>query len=244
MRSSLRPQGEAELARRSLIDRFDVIRTLPLFWGVTAAAREKILSAAEQKTVCDAIFSEGAAVQKVTLLLSGCVKVTRLTLSGDEVILRLCGEGDLLGTFDMFRNGQHSSTAQPMKPCQVINWPVQLFQQLVESFPTFRRNVLQSLEERLRELEDRFVEVAHKNVAARLSSELIRLSHRLGDPANGGDEICLSRQELAKLTATTLYTVSRLLCQWQRLGIVRARKGVVQVRDLPALRQLAEGQPE
>jgi CRP/FNR family transcriptional regulator, nitrogen oxide reductase regulator len=33
----------------------------------------------------------------------------------------------------------------------------------------------------------------------------------------------LTRQELAELTGTTLYTVSRTLSQWQAEGVLRAR---------------------
>lgn len=222
-------------------DRNAPIESLALFWEVTPAEFETIFSAAEQKSICDAIFSEGEPVRKVSLLLSGSVKITKITPTGDEIILRVCGIGELIGGFDVLGVGLHSSTAQPIQPCKVLTWQARVFQRLVESIPTFRRNILFSMEERLRELEDRFIEITNKNVAARLSSELIRLSQRLEHRTNGNGEIHLSREELAQLTATTLYTVSRLLCRWQRLGIVTTRKGGVRVCDLPALKQLAEG---
>jgi predicted transcriptional regulator len=57
---------------------------------------------------------------------------------------------------------------------------------------------------------------------------------------NGHQEICLSRQELAQLTGTTLATVSRHLCRWQSLGIVSIGREMVQVRDLTALTEVSE----
>ena len=62
----------------------------------------------------------------------------------------------------------------------------------------------------------------------------------MGKRNNGHVEIALSRQELAQLTGTTLFTVSRLLSQWEQRGIVAARREAVLVRDLPALVELSQ----
>jgi CRP/FNR family transcriptional regulator, nitrogen oxide reductase regulator len=76
-----------------------------------------------------------------------------------------------------------------------------------------------------------------------LSSELVRLSDRLRRCTdNGRLEITLSRAELAQLTGTTLFTVSRLLCQWQTQGIVRVRRESVLVQDFAALAQISQAE--
>jgi len=91
-------------------------------------------------------------------------------------------------------------------------------------------------------MEQRFREVSTEKVGSRLSSELVRLSDRLRRSADGILEITLSRAELAQLTGTTLFTVSRLLCQWQNQGIVRIRRESVLVQDFAALAQLSQTQ--
>jgi CRP-like cAMP-binding protein len=53
-------------------------------------------------------------------------------------------------------------------------------------------------------------------------------------------EIGLSREELAQLTGTTLFTVSRLLSQWEKQGIVSSRREAVVVCDVQALAALSE----
>jgi CRP-like cAMP-binding protein len=121
-------------------------------------------------------------------------------------------------------------------------WHVSKFEERLERFPAFRRNVVRFVEERLNELEQRFREVSTEEVGPRLSSELSRLSERFGRAVNGYREINLSQKELAQLTGTTLYTVSRLLGEWENLGIVTVSKRAVQVRDAAALRQLATGE--
>jgi CRP-like cAMP-binding protein len=212
---------------------------LALFSEMTPRERDTVLSTAERKSICDPVFCEGDPIRRVTMLLSGCVKITKVSFRGDEVILRLCGVGEFIGTFYLTDRGVHCSTAYPIQPCVVLAWHVEMFHELLERFPVFRRNVLRALEERLHDLEHRFSEISTQNVAARLSSELIRLCEHFAKSVNGRKEIHLSQKELAQLTATTLYTVNRLLCRWERLGIVSVRKRVVQVRDLAALAEFA-----
>jgi len=102
---------------------------------------------------------------------------------------------------------------------------------------------VRALEERLLEMEQRFREVSTEKVGSRLSSELVRLSDRLRRcTENGRLEITLSRAELAQLTGTTLFTVSRLLCQWQTQGIVRVRRESVLVQDFAALAQISQSE--
>jgi CRP-like cAMP-binding protein len=92
----------------------------------------------------------------------------------------------------------------------------------------------------LQELEERFREISTQKVAPRLSQQLIRLSNQLRQHSQGVLEIGLSREELAQLTGTTLFTVSRLLCQWERQGIVSTRREAVVVRNLKALMEMSE----
>jgi CRP-like cAMP-binding protein len=224
----------------SLSEKIAFVQRLPLFSDLSRAACGAIISAAHEKRLLprQTIFSEGAPVQQVMMLLSSHVKITQLGLSGNEVILRLSGIGEIVSDFQPFANGKHFATAQTIQPAVALVWEMVTFERLLDGFPAFRRNTVRALEERLHELEQRFREISTENVGPRLSSELIRLSNRFGCGINGNGEIHLSRGELAQLTGTTLATVRRLLCRWQKLGIVSIRRGIVQVCDFAALTQL------
>ena len=104
------------------------------------------------------------------------------------------------------------------------------------------RNTERVLSEHLEKLEERFREISTKSVALRLGSELVRSLNHVGHGVNGEVEIRLSREELADLVGATLFTVSRILCQWKRRGIVAGRRReVVSVRNLQALIELSKG---
>ena len=217
-----------------------LVRRLALFADLLPATCSTIISAAYERRLWrrQIIFSEGDPVQQVMMLLSGCVKMTLLGPSGREVILRLVGTGELVGDLQLSANWKHLSTAKAVQSSLALVWDVTGFENLLDLFPTFQRNMVRGLEDRLRETEQRFREASTENVEPRVSSELIRLSKRFGCSENGHKEIHLTRGELAQLTGTTQSTVSRLLSRWQRLGIISIRREAVRVCNSAALAQL------
>ncbi len=215
-----------------------------LFADISAADCNTIVGSAHERQFArrHTIFLEGDPIRQILLLTSGCVKVTQFGQSGCEVILRLCGGGEVVGALGLSAQGTHCSTAQVLDNATGLVWEPSQFELLSERFPALRRNAVHILQDRLREMDQRFREISTEKVAPRLSSQLVRLFKQIGKAVNGQIEISLSREELAQLTGTTLFTVSRLLCQWEVLGIVSARRESVLVRNLPALMKLAEGQ--
>ena len=78
-------------------------------------------------------------------------------------------------------------------------------------------------------------ELTTARVGQRLAQTLLRLTRQCGQATAGGVLITqpLTRQELADLTGTTLYTVSRTLT---KVGIARLRR----VAQAPAAREIVE----
>lgn len=228
-----------------LSEKIRSVKQFALFSEVTPAEFEIIVGAAREKRFArrETIFTEGDPVRQVTMVISGFVKVTQMGLNGNEVILRLNGAGEIVGSYRVCANCTHCATAQAVQPCIALVWDAAIFEKLLARIPNFRRNTVHALEERLLEMEQRFREVSTEKVGSRLSSELVRISDRLRrTPDNGHLEITLSRAELAQLTGTTLFTVSRLLCQWQTQGIVRVRRESVLVQDFAALAQISQAE--
>lgn len=52
----------------------------------------------------------------------------------------------------------------------------------------------------------------------------------------------MTRQELGQLCGTTLFTVSRVLCSWERAGIVVLGRERVRVVDRSRLSRVAAGE--
>ena len=222
--------------------RNDWIQRLPIFAGLTANECREVTACAHEKAFLrrQTIFLEGAPCKQVILVLSGCVKTTQLGPTGCEVILRLSGPGELVGALESYLGTNNLVTAKTTQPTAALVWETSTFEYISDRFPIIRRNTARLLGVRLQELEERFREISTQKVAPRLSQQLIRLSNQLRQHTRGALEISLSREELAQLTGTTLFTVSRLLSNWERQGIISTRREAVVVRNIQALMNVSE----
>ena len=223
-----------------------LIRHSPLFANIPPAECREIVSLASEREFSrgDIIFLEGDPIRQVTLLTFGSAKVVRLGQNGTEVILRLAGPGDVVELTGLSTHGRHCSMAQALSASIALIWEASTFQTLAERSPALRRNMLEIVAQRLQELEDRYREISTEKVATRLSHQLLRLFNQIGHPVNGNGKlkINLSREELAQLTGTTLFTVSRLLSKWNERGVLTAGRQCVYVHDIQALHEFAENE--
>jgi CRP-like cAMP-binding protein len=203
----------------------------------------KIVEAAHERTYHRdrAIYFEGDPVTQVILLTSGCVKLSQTGAQGQEVILRLVGPGESLCA-DCFPAHSHGSTAQTIKHSAALVWEAGQFEALAQRFPALGRNIVCVLVYTLNQLEVRFREMCTEKVAPRLVHQLVRLVNQVGERTNGEVEIGLSQRDLAQLTGTTLFTVSRLLGQWQEMGIVRPKRHALSILNVPALEEISRVQ--
>jgi CRP/FNR family transcriptional regulator, nitrogen oxide reductase regulator len=239
--TAVRAEG-CSLANQNAVRRADLVHGFPLFSDISLIDCREIVSAADEREFLrrQTIYFEGDPIRQILLLTSGCVKITQVGLSGAEVILRLVGPRDVVGAVGGGAPVNHCSTARALRSSTALVWAADVFEDILEQFPTLRRNTARILDQRLGEIEERFREVSTERVALRLSSEIARLLHQVGQCVNGTIEISLSREELAQLTGTTLFTVSRLLSDWEQRGIVRTRREGVTVCQLQALVELSE----
>jgi len=201
---------------------------------ISAAARVKEFARGEMLCI------EGDTVQQIYLLIAGFVKTTQVGLSGMEVILKLSAPGDVVGAVGLFSAGKHLRTAQAFRLCRALVWEASAFKSLVERYPVLHQNMLRVLGKELMELEERFHEVATERVGPRVARQLVRLQDKIGRLNNGVLEIGLSREELAQMTGTTLFTVSRLFSAWEARGVVRPRREAVTICDMQSLRAMSE----
>ena len=218
-----------------------VLARCQLFSGLTATERTGILSAASITEFHrgEVLYFEGDPVEKIFLLLSGCAKTTKFGDSGTVAILGLAAAGDALGAAELISTGQYTTTAEPVQHCRALVWCAPNFKVFLERSPLLYRNMVQIHFGYLRELEERFHEMATEMVSCRVARQVVRL-HDLFGSMGGQGEICLSQEELAQMTGTTLFSISRLFTEWEERGLVVARRYSVSVRNVDSLRAISE----
>jgi CRP-like cAMP-binding protein len=213
-----------------------------LFSDISGADRRAAFADARVKEFArgQLLYLEGDPVQHIPMLATGLVKITRLGVNGTEVILRLSSPGDVLGVTELFATGRHCSTAHAFRSCKVVIWNASSFRGMVKRHPVLQQNMVRILFAQLEELEDRFYDVATGKVAERIGRQLTRLVGQIGREVDGTLVVYVSREELAQMTGTTLFTVSRQLSLWEAKGIVRAGREAVAICDLATLSTMFE----
>lgn len=213
-----------------------------LFTGMSKVECMEIASCARARTFArnEILFCEGQPVRSLILLETGSVKLTQLSPGGHEVLMWMSGSGEAVNVNADPISCNHTCSARAMEHCRALVWEYQKLQALLNQYPQLRRNITRILAGRLKELEERFREVATERVARRLALTLLRLMKQVGKPSVDGIQVSLKREELAQMTGTTLYTISRVLSRWAERGfVVPLREGVV-VNDPARLEKISD----
>jgi CRP-like cAMP-binding protein len=213
-----------------------------LFSGLTKQECLEIASCAKARTFArdELLFMQGQQARNLMLIQSGSVKLTQLSPGGSEVILWMKSEGDALGEHVDASSCSHSCSARAMEQCRTLSWEYTRLQLLLSEYPQIRANINHILSTRLSELEERFREVATEKVARRLALALLRLLKKAGKDDRGEGRVSLSREELAQMTGTTLFTISRILSKWSEEGLVIPRREAVVVPDAARLEEMSD----
>ena len=144
------------------------------------------------------------------------------------MVLRFIGPGELFGPTATFEGQVYPVSAQAVRWCRALCWKGRALAELMETYPRVALNALRELTARLQDLRERYRELATERVGRRVAHALMRLARQAGWQTDEGllIDMPLSRQDLAQMTGTTLYTVSRVLSGWEpSLAAARHRGG-------------------
>ena len=214
----------------------------PIFAGLSQRELTEVLSCARMRVFDrdELLYSQGQTVRNLIVLQSGSVKHTQLSSNGDEVLLRMSGTGEAVNLQADPNACSQTCSARAMEQCRAWVWEFARVQELLQRYPQLRVNIAQVLAARLHEMEERFREIATEKVARRLALVLIRLMKHVGKSCEEGVQVSLSREELAQMTGTTLFTISRVLSKWAGQGLVAPKREAVVIRDAERLETVSD----
>jgi CRP-like cAMP-binding protein len=133
-------------------------------------------------------------------------------------------------------------SARAVEDSELLRWSAEDFQALMRRYPALSLNAIAILGEHIRLYQDRIRELTTERVERRLARTLLRLAQQLGQRTPQGVliDLPLSRQNLAEMSGTTLYTASRILRAWEEAGIVHSGRERVVIRTPHRLVGIAE----
>lgn len=224
--------------------RGDLLKPVALFASLDPEAMQDVSEAARTKQVeAGALFfREGDSAESFYVVRTGSVKLTQLTPEGHQVVMRLIGAGEAFGGVAAFSGAMYPVTAEAVTAVSALEWPGAVMASLMEKHPKLALNALRFVAGRLHDLQVQYRQLATEKVERRVARALLRLVEQAGRRTDGGVliDLPLSREDIAQMTGTTLYTVSRIISRFEADGIVEAGRQRMVIRNPHALMSVAD----
>lgn len=217
------------------------------FQGLDATALSVIaLAGRVQRVAQDAFFFyEDDPATTFYALIEGQARLSQVAPDGHQVILGFVGPGQEVGIVAAIEQAEYPLTLQAVTHCVALAWDRAALLDLLERYPLLALRALHMVAGRFVQLQNQYRELATERVERRIARALLRLVEQVGQREAAGIRIDLplSRQDLAEMTGTTLFTVSRTLSQWEKQGIVETGRERVLVRAPHSLVAITEDVP-
>lgn len=190
-------------------------------------------------------FMQGDEADYLYILLSGQVKLMQSNPNGQQVNLRTIYPWQMFGALGAVRSdvAAYPASAQTLEDCTALAISSLFLRSMLETRPYLSFDLMKLMTSYIQEMQARYRELATERVEQRVANALIRLAGQSGIKSDkeAGIELSLSRQDVAEMTGTTLYTVSRLLSEWERKGIIKTGRERITFTNPHELVRIAEG---
>lgn len=152
------------MADHNIPDVDSFLAEVPIFRGLPEEDRGRVAGASEQKRYYadQKIFAEGDAGDTMFVVLRGRVRIEREAADGEVLTLATLGAGDHFGEMALFGDVSRSATARAAEPnTTLLALTREHFTDLIRANAEIALHMLAELSRRLRDLNDRMVEVDH-----------------------------------------------------------------------------------
>jgi CRP/FNR family transcriptional regulator len=194
-----------------------------------------------------AIFQAGSPGNNVYILKQGRVKIFALSPLGRQAILWFCFPGEIFGLAEVPRGGRREVYAEACSDSVVLSIRQEAFKAFLLAHPRTAMLVIDLLSCRLRTLGDMLLNLTSDDVTTRVAKLLIRLSARYGKRLASEDvcrlDIDLTHQDIADMIGTSRQTVTSVLSELRRRGVVRVENHHIHIPSQRLLERLAGGAP-
>jgi CRP-like cAMP-binding protein len=212
--------------------------------ALTAVEREGLLGAGQVRgwSAGEVLVREGDPAASAMLLVRGLVKIHMRGQAGEELILALCGPGDLLGEVSALPEATRSADASALEDVEAVVVAVADLRALLTRHPRIALVMLELALWRLRLADRRRLEFATAESLPRVTSRLLELAERFGVEGPDGTLIVdmpISQEELASWAAASRESTLRALRTLRELGLIQTRRKRLVVLDAGGLRQHA-----
>jgi CRP/FNR family transcriptional regulator len=194
------------------------IERVPIFSNLTTEEMLEIASITSEKTFekGEMIYMAGDSSDNLYVIHKGKVKITRLTESGKEQVIRILGPGEFLGELSLFSSVAMTDNGEAIEKVTMCMISGEKLKALMTRYPSITFKIMEELSMRLEKAENTIENISLHSVERRIALNLLDLSEE-GKPL----KLNMSKGDWASQLGMSQETLSRKLSAFQELGIIK-----------------------
>lgn len=214
-----------------------------LFDGVEQSAKELFMRHATMHTYRRGqhVFREDDDANEIFYLHEGMTRIYRLSPDGDITVLWYCIPGELFGAGGISGSRRQEVNGQAITKSTAYVMLRPVFEQMLKLHPKIAYNALTLMGARLRLACDAIVGMRSQKTNTRVALALLRLSHHCGVKVGEIVKINapITHQEIANMVGACRQTITEVLHEFEREGVVRQEGRQIVITDLRSLNAFA-----
>jgi CRP/FNR family transcriptional regulator, cyclic AMP receptor protein len=215
------------------------LRAAPLFNSLDSLELTSLSSRATLRrySAGEMLFSEGEPCSGLFLVLSGRIRIFKISHSGREQVLAIEGSGASIAELPVFDGGAYPASAMAVEPSGLVFVSRDDFRTVCLENPDLSLKVLQVVGSRLRRLVGIIEELSFTTLRHRLISWLLKEAKSHGQSSGQGVSFTLtvSHHELAAQIGTVRELVSRNMARLQAQNLIAMNGHELTIVDEAAL---------
>ena len=214
-----------------------LLKGIPLFAGLSDEELDALLeiSRVRNSNRGELLFSDGEPAEGFFVVLTGKVKVYKLSSEGKERILHIVPPGGTFAEAAIFGNGLYPACAEPVQKSSLLFLPKDRFLALLLENGRMAINMIAGLSSFLRQFTLQIEELTFKDVPSRLARYLIEITNGEQETL----ELPISKSQLASHLGTVSETLSRTFRKLADEDMIRVGGKMITVLDFDRLEDLA-----
>ena len=178
------------------------------------------------------ITREGQVADRLFLMLEGRARAFTTTEKGEKLVILWFSDGDGSGGRALLsKSMKYLLSTEVVRDSTLLMWSRSTILSLTKRYPALLENALLIASDYVEICRDMHVAARYRSAHQRIAQVLDGMARIIGRDVDEGIELSASNEEVAHEANVTIFTVSRVLNEWQRQGLLIKGRGRVILRS-------------
>jgi CRP/FNR family cyclic AMP-dependent transcriptional regulator len=187
------------------------------------------------------VFAEGEPPDRLYIINSGKVKISRRSPEGREHLLAIMGPPDMFGELSLFDPGVRTASATTLTEVRAVSLDRDALRRWMADRPEVAEQLLRLLARRLRRTNNKLTDHVFTDVPGRVAKQLLVLAQQFGTREGDAVRVAhdLTQEEIAQLVGASREATNQALGTFADRGWIRSESHTVLIVNIESLARRA-----